>query len=61
RIVEEEKAEDMSKIPMKDVSPLIEMLEYDMNLASEQLEFEKAIELRDKIRLLKDRIGKTSK
>ncbi|MFH1431959.1 MAG: excinuclease ABC subunit UvrB [archaeon] len=58
KIIKEEELDlsEMETVPKSDIQPLIDMLEFDMNAAAEQLEFEKAIELREKIAALKKRL-----
>ncbi len=58
RIIKEEEFDisKMNDIPKTDISQLIEILGFDMNTAAEKLEFEKAIELREKINVLKKRL-----
>ncbi|MEA3342769.1 MAG: excinuclease ABC subunit UvrB [archaeon] len=59
RIIKEEEFDvsEMEGIPAGDISQLIEILGFDMNTAAEKLEFEKAIELREKINVLKKRMA----
>ena len=59
RIIKEEELDisKMNYIPKSDISQLIEILGFDMNTAAERLEFEKAIELREKINVLKKRMA----
>ncbi len=59
RIIKEEEFDvsEMEGIPAGDIPQLIEILGFDMNTAAERLEFEKAIELREKINILKKRMA----
>ncbi len=58
KIIKEEqlKIDEMQVIPESDIPQLIEIMDLDMNAAAENLDFEKAIELRDKIAILKKRL-----
>jgi len=58
RIIKEEEFDvnQMNDIPKEDILGLIDILEFDMNSAAERLEFERAIEIREKISVLKNRI-----
>ena len=47
---------DYTGIPKKELEFVIQELEAQMNLAAEELEFEKAAKLRDQIKNLKDKI-----
>ncbi|HLP79293.1 MAG TPA: excinuclease ABC subunit UvrB [Acidobacteriota bacterium] len=60
-IKEEEitKVRDVKHIPASDVPALILQLTDDMNAAAEALDFEKAIELRDQVHKLKERLSPT--
>lgn len=60
KIIKEEGLDisEIETIPQSDIEPLIDVLEFDMNTAAEELEFEKAIELREKITVLKTRLKK---
>ncbi len=48
---------DLKKVPKDEVKKLIEVLEGKMDLASQNLEFEKAAELRDEIDILREEHG----
>ena len=58
RIINEEAldASQMNDVPKEDILGLIDILEFDMNSAAERLEFEKAIEIREKIEVLRKRV-----
>ncbi len=58
RIIKEEELDvsEMDDVPSGDILALIEILEFDMNSAAERLEFEKAIEIREKIDVLRKRV-----
>jgi len=47
---------DAKKIPVDEISRLIKSLESQMEIASQNLEFEKAAELRDQVELLKEQV-----
>jgi excinuclease ABC subunit B len=47
---------DAKKIPVDEISRLIKSLESQMEIASQNLEFEKAAELRDQIELLGEQV-----
>jgi len=49
----QERLKDYKQIPKDELKHIIEDLESQMNLAAENLEFERAAELRDQIKLLK--------
>lgn len=59
KIIKEEQLniDEMQAIPESDIPQLIEIMDLDMNAAAENLDFEKAIELRDKISVLKKRLN----
>jgi len=59
KIVKEEELniDEMQAIPQSDIPQLIEIMDLDMNAAAENLDFEKAIELREKISILKKRLN----
>jgi excinuclease ABC subunit B len=48
---------DVKKVPKDEMKRLVDHLEAQMELASQNLEFEKAAELRDEIDALKDEMG----
>ena len=54
----EREIKDIKNIPKAEISKVIKLLEKEMDLASQELDFEKAIFLRDKINALKERINK---
>ena len=58
RIIKEEDLDvnQMNDVPKEDILGLIDILEYDMNSAAERLEFERAIEIREKIEVLRKRV-----
>ncbi|MBN2457708.1 excinuclease ABC subunit UvrB [Candidatus Woesearchaeota archaeon] len=49
---------DVKHLPKKEIPALIEKLESDMRIAADNLDFENAIALRDRIKRLKDRVKK---
>lgn len=51
---------DIRHIPKQDIPNLIVELEAQMNVAAENLEFEEAIRIRDRLRSLKERQAKSS-
>lgn len=53
----EDRGIDLKKIPKDEAARLIHVLEQKMDLASQNLEFEKAAELRDEIESLKEELG----
>ncbi|NOR85519.1 excinuclease ABC subunit B, partial [archaeon] len=53
---DEEKTMDYSNIPKKELEFVVQELESQMNLAAEELEFEKAAKLRDQIKELKEKM-----
>ncbi len=59
RIIKEEELDvsQMDGVPKEDILGLIDILEFDMNSAAERLEFEKAIEIREKIGVLRKRVN----
>jgi len=59
RIIKEEELDvsQMDGVPKEDILGLIDILEFDMNSAAERLEFERAIEIREKITVLKKRVS----
>jgi len=59
KIIKEEQMniDEMQAIPEIDIPQLIEIMDLDMNAAAENLDFEKAIELREKISILKKRLN----
>jgi excinuclease ABC subunit B len=59
-IKEEEvtKLKDVLHIPAADVPLMIEELTEQMNIAAESLDFEKAIEIRDQVHKLRERLPK---
>ena len=59
RIIKEEELDvsQMDGVPKEDILGLIDILEFDMNSAAERLEFERAIEIREKIGVLKKRVS----
>lgn len=52
-----ERGFDLKKVPKDEAKRLIQVLEAKMDLASQNLEFEKAAELRDEIEMLKEEFG----
>ena len=54
--INEEKTMDYTGIPKKELEFVIQELETQMNLAAEELEFEKAAKLRDQIKELKEKL-----
>lgn len=53
----EDRSIDLKKIPKDEAARLIHVLEQKMDLASQNLEFEKAAELRDEIEALREELG----
>lgn len=53
----EDRGIDLKKIPKDEAARLIHVLEQKMDLASQNLEFEKAAELRDEIEALREELG----
>lgn len=53
----EEKRTDSKKVPKDEMKHLIKTLEDQMDLAAQNLEFEKAAELRDEVEMLRDEFG----
>ena len=48
---------EIKKVPKDEAKRLIEVLEAKMDIASQNLEFEKAAELRDEIEELREELG----
>ncbi len=53
----EDKHRDMKAVPKEEMKHLIKTLEDQMDLASQNLEFEKAAELRDEVEMLREEMG----
>jgi len=52
-----DKTLDLKKIPQDEAKRLIHSLEAKMELASQNMEFEKAAELRDEIEAMREELG----